>query len=403
MKYLLPIVPLLISFGGLAQCDQNAIWNNTSTNEICTEINGSVKYWYTNSLPDHVTGTFPGQGNPHSISAQQTELTMCAYPLEAGEFTDLLIGGFNALGQCPTFEFGLATNGIEWDPVAAEWFENPNTGAINYDWNENALSPLVNLGTDMNDAHVQPTGKYHYHGDPTNFITGLGITSSEHSPIIGYAADGFPLYYKYIYADAQNSNSAIVEATSCFILKSGNRPGDGTTAPDGGYDGTYVEDFEYDGSLGGCLLDQCNGRFGVTPEFPNGTYYYVLTADYPVVPRCFAGTPDMSFSIGPPPAGCGVSNGESICFALSIEPSATEIADRLMIYPVPSNTGMLNVFIAGNQPIQPTQVSILDNSGKIVKTEAYQQRISINELKSGVYFLKFTFDKTEIIKRFVKK
>lgn len=255
----------------------------------------------------------------------------------------------------------------------------------------------------MNDAHVQPSGKYHYHGDPTNFIAGLGVTSSAHSPIIGYAADGFPLYYKYVYSDPQNSNSAIVEATSCFQLKSGNRPGDGTTAPDGAYDGTYVEDFEYNGSLGGCMLDQCNGRFGVTPDFPNGTYYYVLTADFPVVPRCFAGTPDMSFSIGPPPAGCGVSNADDICFALTVGISATEISDRLIIYPVPSNTGMLNVFIAGNEVIHPTQVSILDNSGRTVRTEAYNQRVSINDLNSGVYFLKFTFENTEIIKRFVKQ
>lgn len=99
MKNILVISFLFLSIQGFTQCDENAIWSNTSTNEVCTEIDGSVRYWYTNSLPDHVTGTFPGQGNPHSISAQQAEFTMCAYPLEAGEFTDLLIGGFNSQGQ----------------------------------------------------------------------------------------------------------------------------------------------------------------------------------------------------------------------------------------------------------------------------------------------------------------
>ena len=366
MKNTLIIPLLLVAFGSYAQCDQNAIWNNTTTNAVCTEVDGSVKYWYSNSLPDHATGTFPGPGNPNSISAQQAEFTMCAYPEEAGQFTDLIIDGFGSMGGCPTYEFGLALNGLEWDPISAEWFENPNTGAINYDWNENPLSPFINLGTDMNDAHVQPTGKYHYHGDPTNYITGLSISASAHSPIIGYAADGFPLYYKYVYADQQDANSSVIEATSCFQLKSGNRPGNGTTAPDGAYDGTYVEDFEFNGSLGGCLLDQCNGRFGVTPEFPDGTYYYVMTSEFPVVPRCFAGTPDMSFSIGPPPGGCGTSNAEQICSVLSVSVSGSELADRLMVYPVPTNSGLLNILIARSQELHPTQMSIIDNTGKLI-------------------------------------
>ena len=402
MKHSLTAIFLIRTLGLFAQCDQNAIWNNTSTNEVCDEINGVVRTWYTNSLPDHVTGNFPGQGNPHSISAQQGEFTMCAYPLEAGSTTELPIN-FGGQGTCLAYEFGLATNGIEFDPIAAEWFENPNNGQLNYDWNENPLSPNINLGTDMNDAHVQPSGKYHYHGDPTNFIAGLNINSNSHSPIIGWAADGFPLYYKYVYSDAQNSNSSIIEATSCFQLKSGNRPGNGTTAPDGAYDGTYVEDYEYNGSIGGCILDECNGRFGVTPEYPNGTYYYVMTSDYPVIPRCFAGTPDMSFAVGPPFAGCGVSNADQICSALTVGITANELSDRLIVYPVPTNTDMLNVFMAGNQEMHPTQVTILDNAGRTVRTEPYNQRVSLADMKSGIYYLKFSFEHTEIVKRIVKQ
>ncbi len=42
-------------------------------------------------------------------------------------------------------------------------------------------------------------------------------------------------------------------------------------------------------------LDQCNGRFAVTPEYPNGTYHYVLTDAFPFIPRCWMGNPDSSF------------------------------------------------------------------------------------------------------------
>lgn len=403
MKTILTSIFVSISVIASAQCDPNTIWNNTSTNEVCDEVTGVVRTWYTNSLPDHVTGNFPNQGNPNAISAQQGEFTMCAYPQEAGVYTDLIIDGFGGMGGCLTYEFGLATNGLEFDPIAAEFFENPNNGQLNYDWNENPLSQFINLGTDMNDAHVQPTGKYHYHGDPTNFIAGLNISSSAHSPIIGWAADGFPMYYKYVYQDAQDANSAIIEATSCFQLKSGSRPGDGTSAPDGAYDGTYVEDFEYNQGISGCILDQCNGRFGVTPEFPNGTYYYVMTTEWPVVPRCFAGTPDLSFAIGPPFAGCGVSNANDICSALSVGISPTELADRIIVYPVPSGLEVLNVVIAGDEELNPIQLTIIDNAGKMVRTGPYHQKVEISDLSEGIYFLKIEFENTEIVKKFVKQ
>src|SRR5262249_28293836 len=46
-------------------------------------------------------------------------------------------------------------------------------------------------------------------------------------------------------------------------------------------------------------LDECNGRFGVTPEFPEGIYHYYVTEEFPFVGRMWRGTPDPSFSKGP--------------------------------------------------------------------------------------------------------
>lgn len=71
-----------------------------------------------------------------------------------------------------------------------------------------------------------------------------------------------------------------------------NRPKD-DDGPGGKYDGTFVQDYEYVKGSGD--LDECNGRTGVTPEFTNGTYYYVVTDAYPFIPRLFRGTPDSSF------------------------------------------------------------------------------------------------------------
>ena len=115
--------------------------------------------------------------------------------------------------------------------------------------------------------------------------------------LIGYAADGFPIYYKYAYSEATNSNSAIEEMVSSYQLKSGERPGDGITAPCDEYNGVYSNDYEYIDGLG--RLDEANGRTGVTPEYPNGTYYYMITDQFPLIPRYFRGTPSADFRIGP--------------------------------------------------------------------------------------------------------
>ena len=67
--------------------------------------------------------------------------------------------------------------------------------------------------------------------------------------------------------------------------------------PCGTYTGVYSADYEYIEGIGD--LDECNGRYGVTPEFPEGTYYYVITNKFPGVPRCFVGTPSNDFKLGP--------------------------------------------------------------------------------------------------------
>ncbi|MGD1918261.1 MAG: YHYH protein, partial [Pleurocapsa sp.] len=155
-----------------------------------------------------------------------------------------------------------------------------------------ALSGARDLGFDENHAHVQPEGTYHYHGLPTLLLDDLGLSPAEHSPLVGWAADGFPIYAMYGYKDGKAADSEIVTMTSSYELKSGNRPGG--EEPDGEYDGTFVRDYEYVEGAGS--LVECNGRMTVAPDVPDGTYAYFLTADFPIVPRCFRGTPSQDFA-----------------------------------------------------------------------------------------------------------
>jgi len=154
------------------------------------------------------------------------------------------------------------------------------------------------LGVDANNAHVQPTGAYHYHGLPTALLDMLKVGPSAHSSLVGWAADGFPIYAMDGNTKANDPGSAVKELLPSYLVKRGNRPTGGNN-PGGRYDGTFLADYEYAAGAGD--LDECNGRWTVTRDFPKGTYAYFLTRHWPVIPRCFKGTPDKIFVRGPPP------------------------------------------------------------------------------------------------------
>jgi hypothetical protein len=269
------------------------------------EKDGS-RYIESNGIPNHQTGEFPNDGNPNRISRQNYKFKVPLNPQISSE-------PFQPAGPPPRdgnsqqgerrgpppgrggpMLFGVALNGIPFDPGTGEaWNNDMRSG-----WNNEALTGKINLGVDQNNAHVQPTGAYHYHGIPNGLIEKItGQDNSKKMILVGYAADGFPVYSQFGYATADDRKSGIKKMTPGYRLKKGTRP-DG---PKGTYDGTYLQDFEYVADLGD--LDECNGRTGVTPEYPNGIYHYYLTDAFPFISRCFKGTPDKSFQKGPPPGG----------------------------------------------------------------------------------------------------
>lgn len=277
----------------------------TTTNQVQITLEGGHRVVRSNGIPNHDVGAFPNPGNPHTISAQNLEYRMPANPQMATQLTSVYSESGFGIGR-PNFVFGVVNNGVKLDPSAAEAFVT-SSGSKNFDWAKEALSSNNRLGDDCNNAHVQPNGEYHYHGTPWGVVQGADGASMFH---LGWAADGFPIYYKWIPTNAMDLNSPLVEATTGYRLRQGTRPGDGIDTPDGTYDGTYVRDFEYVQGLG--MLDEAGGRYGVTPDFPEGTYYYVVTDAFPSVPRFFKGTPDPSFKVGggggprldgPPPGG----------------------------------------------------------------------------------------------------
>ena len=254
--------------------------------QVSIVIEGDRRVITSNGLPDHSTGRFPNRDNPNGIREQNYRFTMPANPTANETATPLR--------RQP---FGIAVNGVLFDPGTAESWQNDRTSGWNYD----ALGNAFSLGLDTNNAHVQPNGAYHYHGVPVALSKRLSGGEPK-TTLVGWAADGFPIYAVWGYKDAKDPASDVVQLRSSYKLKEGRRP-TSNGQPGGNYDGIFVEDFEYVQGSGD--LDECSGRFGVTPEFPDGTYYYVLTEDFPFVPRAFRGAPDPSFSTRRAPGGPG--------------------------------------------------------------------------------------------------
>lgn len=246
-----------------------AIWSCNSTGRMLS----------ANGLPDHAVGIFPNANNPNKITAQRVSASLFMNPTVSSTVTQR--GG-------PLGDTGYILNGVKVDAATAGSCDNTgaNCGLVNNTgaWSIEALGQTAfNFGTDSNNAHVQPNGAYHYHGIPVGFVNALGKGIA--MTLIGWAADGFPIYARYGYNVASNAASPVRVITSSYRLKlapSANRPSTLVYAL-----GTFSQDYEYVAGSGD--LDECNGRTGVTPEFPSGIYHYYATDSYPYLQRCVKG------------------------------------------------------------------------------------------------------------------
>ncbi|MEM7466389.1 MAG: YHYH protein [Pseudomonadota bacterium] len=240
---------------------------------IESDEDGKFRYFHSDGSPDHATGQFPNRNNPNAIRNVKRTYRVAISPTK--QASPLMV---------ERAAFGIALNGVIFDPATAEFWGGQRHG----EWNFEALHGQLNLGIDQNNAHVQPDGTYHYHGLPNGFIDQYKDYKAR-PLLLGYAADGYPIYANYGYENALSDTSNVRKLTSSYKIKNGLRP----SGPGGRYDGRFTADWEF--SEGSGDLDRCNGRTGVTPEYPAGTYYYVITDAFPFIPRCWFGLPDASF------------------------------------------------------------------------------------------------------------
>jgi hypothetical protein len=254
----------------LVNLASNATWS-------CT---GSLRKLSANGVPDHDVGPFNIQSDlDFKIAAQSINASAPIAPILTTTATEL--GG-------PRGDIGYILNGVKIDAGTGG---NCNDSGSNCtllgqagQWRMEALGQTsFNFGADSNNAHVQPGGVYHYHGMPEGFVQKLG--KGQAMALVGWAADGFPIYARYGYSVAADATSGLKALKSSYRLKTtpdANRPATSLYPM-----GSFVQDHEYVAALGD--LDECNGRTGVTPEFPGGIYHYVATDTFPYLQRCVKG------------------------------------------------------------------------------------------------------------------
>ena len=128
----------------------------------------------------------------------------------------------------------------------------------------------------------------------TSYLYELGVTYTLDGSTVTYAA-----YIAGFNAATQRRIQIVVPATApdALYIFGYQTSGLGLRTVQSGYIlGDLVQDYIYDSSVG--TLDEFNGKFAVTPDYPNGTYAYFMTEDssgnpvYPyVIGRKFYGTP----------------------------------------------------------------------------------------------------------------
>jgi len=258
------------------------ITDDTYGTQTTMVVSDNFRILTTNALPNHKTGEFPRKGNPNAISAQNKTYKIPLKPKFTGEAKWVR-------------EPGIALNGVKFEPETAE--------IVICDSGENyrveAVQDLINLGLDFNNAHVQPTGEYHYHGISEGLVETFDL--GEDLVHLGFAKDGFPIYYSK--SGAFKSSFKIIDdtysATDCTY--SNPKMSIDVELENQTFEGTFVSDWEYVKGLGD--LDECNG------VYINGGYVYMVTDAYPYVGRCLMGEFVEERHQGPPPGQRGRAGG----------------------------------------------------------------------------------------------
>ncbi len=395
--------------------------DNDSVNVQTVLYSATWSYIRTKGIPSYVTGPFLG-GNPSNASDQNAIFKFPLSPVQnmgapvntTGGNIGVFINGVALFDYRDGVSWKDATQALAGGPIPG----GPGDGV----WNRDAVV-AERGGFDCAKGHPA-MGNYHHHQNPSAFKLDLVVISTicslydadglyvidslQHSPLIGFTYDGFPIYGAYGYKNT-NGTGGIVRMKSSYNKRNINtrtQYADGTiVTPGPAVNATYPigyfrEDYEYIPTVNSDYLDEHNGRFCVTPEYPSGIYCYFATVDqnwnsaYPYV-------------VGPTFYGVkSAANVASIGEAVSTYiPSfvSDNVNERINVTVFPNPSSDLVVIQVNHLTKENIYIDLYDVKGQLVQNTILFQGSTIayfdtKTLYSGEYFIKMS-NGTEVLNK----
>ena len=358
-------------------------YNNIPSNVQKVQYSDSNVYVSASCIPGYDIG--PWQGNPNIPKNQNFVFKITRFP-KANNNTPISTG----LGH-----IGVWTNGVSiFNPKDGMSYNNQNV------WNQNAI---VVEGPSFDNClgHPAPNGEYHHHLNPRCLYN--DTLSTLHAPIIGYAFDGFPVYGAFGYSN-KDGTGGIRRMQSSYqirnIIKRNILP-NGMAASSAGPDvstrfplGYYVEDYEFVQGSGD--LDEHNGRFCVTPEYPKGIYAYFVSLDSNLI-AAYPYVLGTSYYGLVPTGNTGPGSGHNtIRENVTSYNGTTQIDEtgfelKVILFENPANS-VLSILVNDNAP-NNLKLALLNVNGQIIHHWQYLQASShyvfdVSGFETGMYYLK---------------
>ncbi len=395
------------------------IVDTAKANVQLVQYSGTYSYIRCSGIPSYVIGPYR-DGNP-SIAVNRNYLFKI--PLKPAVQT----GAKTAVGLG---HIAVLINGVPvYNYADARSYNNQNV------WHQNAIV-FERAGFDCAVGHPAPIqmgppgqggggaqGQYHHHQNPTAFniakvkmsdvcdmylADGLYIPdSTKHGPLIGFSFDGFPIYGAYGWATGTTNVARMRPSYRLRNITERTTLANGTVLAAAQHGpslaqqalGSYAEDFEYVAGSGD--LDEHNGRFCITPEYPEGTYAYFATIDadgvstYPYVigPTYYGVVATENFPVRGPGAGSTnvtiqeeVTRYDPTTHADDVASTATAI-----VYPNPAHDVLIVQIAAPNH--RSMSVELIDMSGRVIHTSAIHQGstmcfIDMQTVYAGAYVVR---------------
>ena len=382
------------------------ITDNTIANVQKVQYSANSVYINTQGIPAYITGPFL-DGNP-SLATNQNGIFKFPLKPQKNNGTPSPTTG----GNIGLFINGVALfdyrDAVSWQNSTQTLKGGPFGGMGDQVWNRDAVV-AERIGFDCSKGHPA-MGNYHHHQNPSAFnldrmvistvcdlyaADGLYvIDSTKHSPLIGFAYDGFPIYGAYAYKNADGTGG-ITRMKSSFVLRdiktrttyaNGNTVTPGPDVSSKFPLGYFREDYVYVPASAAKpdYLDEHNGRWCITPDFPNGTYAYFCTVDdnwnsyYP-------------YCVGP--TFYGVKNAmkvQSINEPTTVYSKGTASKNALsedlniVVYPNPASD--LIAVQLGNAAPQDYILNLFDLQGRLVASSTLYQGSTISFIDTRTFY-----------------